>query len=202
MAIQKQTFPEGEHPWGHWETPLLLILCSLTILFWLLQEAGYQASWFSLIGPWVALGMTVLGLGLSIIFVIGMLSKKRQGRGVTATSRVAQDDVSAPPREDKTFEQAMQELHMRLNKALFAEMEKRLGKIMGHTIESLTTDIEDPALRERTTEVLRKVKLVYLPGLWRQKGRLGQAEYEELEQFLYRATDSGQAAAPRAMNDD
>jgi hypothetical protein len=198
---QQGSNTEAILPWSRWETPLLLILCGLTMLLWILQNAGYQASWFTLIGPWVALGMTVLGLGLSIIFVIGMLSRKRQGRIVTTTPRVAQDDASAPPIEDKTFWQAMQELHARLTRALFAEMDTRLGKIMGQTIERLTIDIEDPEVRERTTEALRKVKLVYLLGLWRQKGRLGQAEYEELEQFLYRTMDSGQTAAPGAMND-
>ena len=199
---QEAILPGRGHPWGRWETPLLLTLCGLTLLLWFLQDVGYQASWFTLIGPWVALGITVLGLSLAIIFVIGMLSRKRQGRVVSTSPRVAQDDASAPPIEDKTFEQAMQELHMRLTKALSAEINKRLVKVMGQTIESLTSDIEDPELRERTTEALRKVKLVYLLGLWRQKGRLGQAEYEELEQFMYRATDSGQTAAPRDMNDD
>jgi hypothetical protein len=64
---------------------------------------------------------------------------------------------------------------------------KRLEQVMGRRIDSLTADIADPALRANTAEALQKIKLVYLLGLWRQKGRLNQAEYDELEHLIMRS---------------
>lgn len=190
--------PKTTSPLGRWETPLLFLVGGSTILLWLLQDFGYQAPWFTRIGPWVALGICILSLGLLVVYVLGKLASKKQKHLVATTTPIEQGDISSQlPPEDKTFQQALQDLHKRLTKALSAEIDKRLGKIMGHTIESLITDIDDPALRERTGEALRKVKIIYILSLWRQKGRLNQAEYDELEQFLYRATASGQTAAPR-----
>jgi hypothetical protein len=78
----------------------------------------------------------------------------------------------------------MHDLQRRLVEARSVEIHKRLEQVMGQRIDALTADIEDPTLRADTAEALQKIKLVYLLGLWRHKGRLTQAEYDELEQLI------------------
>ena len=104
--------------------------------------------------------------------------------------------MNLPPSGDRTFQQAWQDLHKRLTKTLSAEIDKRLGRIMGNTMEDLTRDIEDPALRERTTEALLLVKLLSILAAWQQQGLLSRAEYDELEQLVYRTAVWGQTATP------
>jgi hypothetical protein len=176
------------NPLGRWETPLLFVVGISTILLWLLQDIGYRAPWFTHIGPWVALGVGILSFSLLIVYVLGMLVRKRQERLAAPITAPDQADAAGEAfPEDKTFQQALQELYQRLTKERTEEIYKRLDQIMGHTIESLTADIEQPVLREQTTEALRKVKLVYLLRLWRQKGRLNQVECDELEQLIIKA---------------
>jgi hypothetical protein len=119
--------------------------------------------------------------------VLGILARKKQRSFVPHSTPPDQDDVQSPSQpEDKTFAQAMQVLQRRLVNARSAEIHKRLEKVMGQRIDSLTADIADPALRADTAEALQKIKLVYLLGLWRHKRRLNQAQYDELEHMIMR----------------
>lgn len=176
------------NPFGRWETPLLYLVGISTILLWLLQGVGYRASWFTRFGPWVALGVGILSFSLLIVYIVAVLMRKRQEP--LAAPITQPDQVDTAPEtfsEDKTFQQALQEAYQRLTKARSVEIHKRLEQVMGHTVESITADIEQPVLREQTTEALQKVKLVYLLRLWRHKGRLNQAECDELEQLIIKA---------------
>ena len=179
------TQPNTTRPWSRWETPLLIVAVGFTLLLWLLQDVGYHTAWLARIGPWVELVVCLLSLSLLIVYVVGLLSRRKQRRLVPPLTLPDQDDGQIPtPPEDKTFAQAMHDLQRRLVQARSAGIHKRLEQVMGQRIDSLTADIEDPALRADTTEALLKIKLVYLLGLWRKKGHLNQAEYDELENLM------------------
>lgn len=129
------------NPLGRWETPVLFLIGISTILLWLLQGVGYHAPWFTHISPWVALGVGFLSFSLLIVYVLGMLVSKRREHPASPIASSGQANAASESfPEDKTFQQALQEVYQRLTKARSVEIQKRLERVMGQTIESITAD--------------------------------------------------------------
>jgi 4-amino-4-deoxy-L-arabinose transferase-like glycosyltransferase len=82
VSPNNATQPRTTHPWSRWETPLLILAVGFTLLLWLLQAGGSHTAWLARVGPWVELVVFLLSLSLLIVYVVGILARKKQRRFV------------------------------------------------------------------------------------------------------------------------
>jgi hypothetical protein len=98
--------------------------------------------------------------------------------------------------QDKTFSQALRELESRLGKALTGIVEARIELVRGHTVTSVTADVEDETLREFARDILIIVKILAFFDMLCEMAVLTQPEYDEIESRLWEWFDAAHPLPP------
>src|SRR5437667_11905226 len=86
--------------------------------------------------------------------------------------------------QDRSFEEAMQELNARTVKEIQDHMGSRTRAVLENTVSSTVTDIENVRMRAVVTDMLCLNKIIALLSSLTNMDLLADAELEELKDYL------------------
>jgi hypothetical protein len=86
--------------------------------------------------------------------------------------------------QDKSYQEAMRDLHDRLTGEIQEQVKSRLSDLTGNTASSLVVDIEDTQMRAVVLDILCMIKVVAYLDTLTGMDVLKKAEQQELAHYI------------------